>query len=101
MAQYAFMPLQDYVDICDAIRGASGTESEIVSGDIPQLIEDIASGGGGGEDQTEEALHTAYQVISSYLEQTGVRGGLWSDAEWQNYLNQWAMIFDMFGIEFV
>ena len=98
MAQYAYMPLQDYVDICDAIRGASGTESEIVSGDIPQLIEDIASGGGGGEDHTEEALQTAYHTISSYLEQTGVRGGFWSDAQWQAYLHQWAAIFDMFGL---
>lgn len=101
MAQYAYMPLQDYVDICDAIRGASGTESEIVSGDIPQLIEGIASGGGGGEDQTEEALQTAYQIIGSYLEQTGVRGGLWSDAEWQEYLNRWEAIFQMFGLQFM
>ena len=98
MAQYAYMPLQDYVDICDAIRGASGTESEIVSGDIPQLIEGIASGGGGGEDQTEEALRTAYQAISSYLEQTGVRGGFWSEAQWQDYLNRWEAIFQMFGL---
>ena len=103
MAQYAFMPLQDYVDICDAIREASGTEADIVSGDIPQYIEDVASGSGGsgGEDQTKDALNTAFRIISDFLEQTGVRSGFWSDAQWQEYLNRWETIFQMFGLLFM
>ena len=39
----AVMPLDDYIAACDAIRAQTGSQSNIVSGDLATLISGIAN----------------------------------------------------------
>ena len=46
MPNYAIMPYEDYQNICDSLREKTGTSERIVSGDIPDMIDGISTGGG-------------------------------------------------------
>ena len=45
MSEYAYMPMSDYEDACDAIRAKTGESGLIKSGDMADAIESISGGG--------------------------------------------------------
>lgn len=56
MSEFAYMPLSDYEDACDAIRAKTGESGLIKSGDMAAAIGSIETGGGSGD----------YELVDTY-----------------------------------
>jgi hypothetical protein len=75
MSEYAVMPLRDYVDTCNYIRGITGKTDRIKSGKLIEEIEEVSNKRTfeGYEQGLEEGKQSAYDEFWDTFQQNGNR----------------------------